>query len=54
LLGRDVAKAFEFAHWRVVGSGLTRAKPPSIVKLDLLDEKDITRVLDEVKSAKPL
>lgn len=51
LLGREVAKSFEFAHWDVVGTGFTRAKPPSIVKLDLLNGDDIKRVLDEEKSA---
>ncbi|TLD35944.1 NAD(P)-binding protein [Venturia nashicola] len=49
LLGREVAKSFEYAHWDVVGTGLTRAKPPSIVKLDLLNGEDIKRVLDEEK-----
>ncbi|QDS69132.1 hypothetical protein FKW77_010389 [Venturia effusa] len=49
LLGRDVAKSFEYAHWDVVGTGLSRPKPPSIVKLDLLNGEDIKRVLDEEK-----
>ncbi|KAE9981196.1 hypothetical protein BLS_007706 [Venturia inaequalis] len=51
LLGREVAKSFEYAHWEVVGTGLTRPNPPSIIKLDLLNGEDIKRVLDEEKSA---
>lgn len=49
LLGREVAKAFEWAGWKVVGTGWTRASPPSIIKLDLGDESEIHRVLNEVK-----
>lgn len=48
LLGRDVVKAFETAGWKAVGTGNTRAQAP-IIKLDLLVEGDIARVLDEVK-----
>lgn len=49
LLGRQVVKAFEEADWKVVGTGWTRANPPSILKVDLQDEAEIKRVLDEVK-----
>ncbi|KAF2663663.1 NAD(P)-binding protein [Microthyrium microscopicum] len=49
LLGRDVIKAFQRKEWKTIGTGLTRADPPSIVKLDLLDEDNIKRVLDETK-----
>jgi S-adenosylmethionine synthetase len=49
LLGRDVFHAFERIGWNVVGTGLSRAKPPSIVKLDLLDEANIKQVLEDVK-----
>jgi S-adenosylmethionine synthetase len=49
LLGRQVVKAFEREGWTVTGTGYTRAKPPSILKLDLGSEVEITKVLDEVK-----
>jgi len=49
LLGRQVVKAFEREGWTVTGTGYTRAKPPSILKLDLGSEAEIIKVLDEVK-----
>ncbi|KAF2403007.1 NAD(P)-binding protein [Trichodelitschia bisporula] len=49
LLGRDVVKAFERKGWNVVGTGWTRVKPPSIIKLDLLNPEDIEQILDDVK-----
>ena len=49
LLGRQVVKVFQRQGWDVVGTGFTRAKPPSIVKLDLGSEADIAKVLEDVK-----
>jgi len=49
LLGRQVAKAFERAGWDVKGTGFTRAKPPTIAKLDLGSETDIGKALQEIK-----
>ena len=49
LLGRQVLKALQEAGWDVVGTGLSRAKPPSIIKLDVSDEAAITSALDHVK-----
>lgn len=49
LLGRQVVKAFQHADWTVVGTGLTRANPPSILKVDLCDEKAVEKTLDDVK-----
>ena len=49
LLGRQVLKTFSEAGWTAVGTGLKRAKPPSIIKLDLLNYDELERVLDEVK-----
>ncbi|CAG8953895.1 hypothetical protein HYFRA_00010856 [Hymenoscyphus fraxineus] len=49
LLGRQVVKEFQRAGWDVKGTGFTRAKPPSILKLDLSSEAEITKTLDEVK-----
>ncbi|KAI9882348.1 MAG: 54S ribosomal protein L39, mitochondrial [Watsoniomyces obsoletus] len=50
LLGRQVVKAFETAGWDVVGTGWTRANPPTIRKVNLEDADEIRNVLDEVKS----
>jgi hypothetical protein len=41
--------AFDRDDWRVVGTGLSRVNPPSIIKLDLQDEQSILQVLDEVQ-----
>lgn len=49
LLGRQVLKAFQEAGWDVVGTGFSRAKPPSILKLNLSDQAAISSALDEVK-----
>jgi S-adenosylmethionine synthetase len=49
LLGRQVVKVFQREGWNVTGTGYTRAKPPSILKVDLGSEAEITKVLDEVK-----
>ncbi|KIW07384.1 dTDP-4-dehydrorhamnose reductase, variant [Verruconis gallopava] len=50
LLGRDIIKAFERdGDWKVVGTALSRANPPSIVKLDLQDDAAIKQLLDDVQ-----
>lgn len=49
LLGRKVLQAFERGGWKVTGTGLSRANPPSILKVDLSDDVAINSVLDEVK-----
>jgi S-adenosylmethionine synthetase len=49
LLGRQVVKAFQRQGWEVVGTGFTRAKPPSIIKLDLGSQSEVERVLEDVK-----
>jgi len=49
LLGRQVVQAFERAEWKIVGTGFTRAKPPSILKVDLCSEAEISKALYEVK-----
>jgi len=49
LLGRQVVRAFEREGWSVTGTGFTRAKPPSILKLDLADSGAVAKVLDDVK-----
>ncbi|KAF2125446.1 NAD(P)-binding protein [Dothidotthia symphoricarpi CBS 119687] len=49
LLGRQVQKQFFLDGWRSIGTGLTRINPPEVIKLDILDPKEIEQVLDEVK-----
>jgi len=49
LLGREVVKAFDRAGWEVVGAGFSRASPPKVIKLDIQDEREVQRALDEVK-----
>jgi S-adenosylmethionine synthetase len=49
LLGRAVVKSFRNAGWNVTGTGFSRASPPDILKLDVLDKAEIARVLDEVQ-----
>ena len=49
LLGRQVVRAFEREGWKVVGTGLTRANPPSTLKVDLSSESEIANVLEEIK-----
>ncbi len=49
LLGRQVVIAFEREGWTVTGTGYSRAKPPSILKVDLGSETEVTKVLEEVK-----
>ena len=49
LLGRQVLKAFQEAGWDLVGTGFSRAKPPSIIKLDVSDEAAVSSALDELK-----
>ena len=49
LLGREVMRAFERVSWDVVGTGFSRASPPKVLKLDVRDEREVQRVLDEVK-----
>lgn len=51
LLGRQVLRAFDKAGWKAVGSGFSRAKPPTILKVDLEDQSAIQSALDETKYA---
>jgi len=51
LLGRQVVKVFERAGWEVVGTGLTRAAPPSVLKLDLGSAVEVLKILEDVKYA---
>ena len=49
LLGRQVLDAFKSAGWTIIGTALSRATPPTILKVDLLDAAAVSGVLDEVK-----
>ena len=49
LLGRQVLQAFQRAGWEAVGTGFTRAKPPTILKVDISDGAAIEQALDKVK-----
>ncbi|KAF3197335.1 hypothetical protein TWF192_000764 [Orbilia oligospora] len=51
LLGRQVVRAFDEAGWEVIGTGFSRANPPRILKLDITDQGDVEKVLDDVKPA---
>jgi S-adenosylmethionine synthetase len=49
LLGRAVAKAFHNAGWQVTGTGFSRASPPDTLRLNILNEIEIAKLLDHVK-----
>ncbi|XPT03546.1 hypothetical protein M3J09_012637 [Ascochyta lentis] len=49
LLGRQVQRQFARAGWKAVGTALNRINPPDVVKLNILNAKDIDQVLDDVK-----
>ncbi|RMZ92441.1 hypothetical protein DV736_g339, partial [Chaetothyriales sp. CBS 134916] len=49
LLGREVLKAFEAAGYDVVGTGFSRASPPKIVRVDIQDADEVSRLFNEVK-----
>lgn len=48
LLGRQVAKAFAREDWKVTGTGFKRSGP-SILKLDLGSETQVSKALDEIR-----
>ena len=49
LLGRKVLQAFQREGWNAVGTGFSRANPPSVLKVNLTDEAAISSTLEEVK-----
>jgi S-adenosylmethionine synthetase len=49
LLGRQVFKAFQQRDWITVGTGLTRASPPSVLKVDVSNEAEVAKVLSDVR-----
>jgi uncharacterized protein YbjT (DUF2867 family) len=48
-LGRQILRAFERNNFSAKGTGLSRADGQSILKLDLGNDNEIQRVLDDVK-----
>jgi S-adenosylmethionine synthetase len=48
LLGRQVQRQFFLDGWKSIGTGLSRIASPDVIKLDILDQGEIERVLDEV------
>ncbi|KAI1455237.1 NAD(P)-binding protein [Annulohypoxylon moriforme] len=49
LLGREVVRAFERANWTVKGTGYSRADGLSVLKVDLVNENEVSAALDNVK-----
>jgi S-adenosylmethionine synthetase len=49
LLGRQVVKAFERGGYDVVGTGLSRASPPKIRKVDIQNADEVDTLFAEVK-----
>lgn len=49
LLGRQVVEAFNDVGWNVIGTGLSRAKPPTIRKVDLLHEEEVVSLFHETR-----
>lgn len=49
LLGREVLESFQMKGWSVKGTGYSRADGNDILKVDLNDEAQVTKALDEVK-----
>ena len=49
LLGRQVVQALNRADWAVVGTGFSRANPPTILKANLSEAAQISSILSEVK-----
>ncbi|KAH0548399.1 hypothetical protein GP486_007959, partial [Trichoglossum hirsutum] len=48
-LGRQVVNVIGRAGWEVVGTGFTRASPPSVLKVDLCSKGDVEETLDAVR-----
>lgn len=49
LLGRQILKAFQSNEWNAKGTGLSRADGQTILKLDLSNDSEIEKVLNDVK-----
>lgn len=49
LLGREVVEAFQMKGWKVKGTGYSRADGVDVLKVDLNDEAQVAKTLEEVK-----
>ena len=49
LLGRQVLQQFKFAGWNTIGTGYSRATPPSVLEVDLSDEIAVERLIEQVR-----
>lgn len=49
LLGREVTKTFQLKSWNAKGTGFSRADGYDILKVNLQDEEEIAKVLDDVR-----
>ncbi|KAH7550878.1 hypothetical protein BM1_10251 [Bipolaris maydis] len=49
LLGRQVQREFLLDGWESVGTGLNRVTAPNVVKLDIRDQGEIEKALDNTK-----
>ncbi|KAG8529830.1 uncharacterized protein KY384_005311 [Bacidia gigantensis] len=48
-LGRQVLQVFSSAGWKAIGTGYSRANPPTLHKIDLSDADAVRSLLDEIK-----
>lgn len=49
LLGREVVEAFRLHKWNVKATGYSRADGADVLKVDLGNDADVSKVLDEAK-----
>lgn len=49
LLGRQVLKAFDDAGWESFGTGFRRGDLPKIHRVDIQNEDEVIKVLNDVK-----
>ena len=49
LLGRQVQQEFLLDGWKSVGTGLSRIASPDVIKLNILNKKEIETVLEDAK-----
>lgn len=53
LLGREVSAAFGLKNWEVKGTGYSRADGINTFKVDLGNEDEVAKFLDETKFVTP-
>lgn len=50
LLGREVVEAFRLKRWTVKGTGYSRADGVDTLKVDLGNEAEVAKVVEDTKS----